>query len=103
MRYAFITNAEAMRQYQIVKNQEKREKVQKEATGSPKVLLTAAEIEELRHAVNITKAAIHPDTLSPIPMVMRITFFLPINIPISMGFLFTAPTMFNTIFWQVIN
>lgn len=38
-----------------------------------------------------------------IPMPMRITFFLPANIPISMGFLLTAPTIFNTVFWQVVN
>lgn len=31
-------------------------------TGSPKVLLTAKEVDELRHATNIVKAAIHPDT-----------------------------------------
>jgi hypothetical protein len=73
------------------------------ATGSPKVLLTAAEIEDLRHATNIVKAAIHPDTQKPIPMPMRITFFLPGNFPINLGFLFAAPTMFNTILWQVIN
>lgn len=103
VRYAFKSNAEVMRQYQIVKKQEAREKAQKEANGSPKVMLTAAEIEELRHAVNITKAAIHPDTLAPIPIPMRMTFFLPGNIPISMGFLFSAPTMYNTILWQVIN
>ena len=56
------------------------------ATGSPKVLLTAAEIEDLRHATNIVKAAIHPDTQKPIPMPMRITFFLPGNFPINLGY-----------------
>ena len=103
VRYAFVTNSEVMRNYELVKKQEAREESALAATGSTKVLLTAAEIEELRHATNIVKAAIHPDTQKPIPMPMRITFFLPGNIPISMGFLFAAPTMFNTILWQVIN
>ena len=99
VRYAFVSNNEVVRYYNIFKNQQAREKAQIESTGSPKVLLSSAEIEELRHAVNITKAAIHPDTQAPIPMPMRITFFLPGNIFISMGFLFSAPTMFNTVFW----
>jgi len=73
------------------------------ATGSPKILLEASEIEELRHATNIVKAAIHPDTQKPIPMPMRITFFIPANLPISLGMIFSAPTMFNTILWQTIN
>ena len=103
VRYAFVRNAEVMRYYEIMKAQEAREEKAMAATGSPKVLLTAAEIEELRHATNIVKAAIHPDTQKPIPMPMRITFFLPGNFPINLGFLFAAPTMFNTIFWQVIN
>lgn len=53
--------------------------------------------------MNITKAAIHPDTEKPIPIPMRISFFLPGNIPIGMGFMFSAPTMFNTVFWHVVN
>ena len=66
-------------------------------------MLSAEEIEELRHAINITKAAIHPDTGKPIPMPMRITFFIPGNIPISMGFMFAPPTIFHTFLWQTIN
>ena len=34
---------------------------------------------------------------------MRITFFIPGNIPISMGMIFSAPTMFNTILFQIVN
>lgn len=74
-----------------------------EKTGSPKVMLTPEEIETLRHAVNITKAAIHPDTQQPIPMVMRMTFFLPGNLPISIGMIFGPATILSTIFWQIMN
>ena len=35
--------------------------------------------------------------------VFRFSSFLPVNIPISFGFIFAAPTPFNTIFWQWIN
>jgi hypothetical protein len=68
-------------------------------TGKPHVMLSPEQVEELRHARNIVNCSIHPDTGKPIPMVMRYTFFLPSNIPISVGFLFAAPTMFNTVFW----
>jgi hypothetical protein len=97
IRYAFVTNNRVIEHYEKVKRQEARELKQMKDTGSPKVMLSAAEIEELRHAVNIVKSAIHPDTQKPIPIPMRITFFIPGNIPISMGMIFSAPTMFNTL------
>jgi hypothetical protein len=34
---------------------------------------------------------------------MRVSSFLPANIPIAFGFIIAAPTPFNTIFWQWIN
>lgn len=34
---------------------------------------------------------------------MRITFYVPGNFPITMGMIFCRPTMFNTLFWQVMN
>ena len=47
--------------------------------------------------------AIHPDTGKMIPWALRFSSFLPMNIPISFGFIFAAPTPFNTIFWQWLN
>lgn len=82
-----------------MKAQKAKEAEAKKSSGKPHVLLSAEEIEALRHARNVVSAAIHPDTGNVIPMPMRITFFLPANIPISMGFLFSAPTIFNTILW----
>ena len=61
-RYCLTSNKEVMRQYAIVNQQIAREQEAFEKTGSRKVLLTADEIKTLRHAANITKAAIHPDT-----------------------------------------
>ena len=102
-RYAFKSNDEVMRNYKLVKEQRQRESVALEKTGKPHVLLPQKEIDALRHAINITKAAVHPDTEEPIPIPMRITFYVPGNFPITMGMIFCRPTIFNTLFWQVMN
>ena len=102
-RYCFLTNYQVEQYYQIYKDQQAREQAALEQTGSSKVLLTKAQIEELRHAENVTKGAIHPDTGKPIPMFMRITFFLPANMVIVAGMLLAKPTIFNTLLWQTIN
>ena len=47
--------------------------------------------------------AVHPDTGEFLNWMFRFSSFLPMNIPISFGFIFAAPTPFNTIFWQWIN
>ena len=65
--------------------------------------MTQAEIDEIRVAETVTSTAIHPDTGEILPWVFRFSSFLPVNIPISFGFIFTRPTPFNTIFWQWIN
>lgn len=103
IRYAFKSNQEVKRQYEIVKAQEAREKLQLEKTGSPKVDLSSDEVETLRHAVNISKAAIHPDTEEPIAMPLRMTFFMPANVPITMGMIFAPPTIGYTMFFQILN
>jgi len=103
VRYAFKTDSEVLRQQALVTAQKEREAKAMQETGSPKVMLTEEEIEELRHALNITKAAIHPDTNMPIPIPLRMTFFVPSNIPIAMGMVFSPPTVFYTVFWQIIN
>ena len=65
--------------------------------GKPHVLLSAEEIKTLNHARNVVAAAVHPDTGNVIPIPMRVTFYLPGNMPSSTGFVFAAPTLFNTI------
>lgn len=49
------------------------------------------------------QGTVHPDTNQPLPWTMRITSFLPANIPINMGFILSAPTLRNVMFWQVFN
>jgi hypothetical protein len=34
---------------------------------------------------------------------MRLSSFIPVNIPIAFGMVMTAPTPFNTILWQWVN
>lgn len=98
-RYSFLTNKQVERYYKTYTDQKAREQSALEQTGSSKILLTKAEIEELRHAENVTKGSIHPDTGKPIHMFMRITFFLPANIVIVAGMLLAKPTIFNTLLW----
>lgn len=66
-------------------------------------MLTKQQIYDLRVAETVVSTAIHPDTGKMIPWALRFSSFLPMNLPISFGFIFTAPTPFNTIFWQWIN
>lgn len=47
--------------------------------------------------------AVHPDTGDLIPWGMRLSSFIPMNLPISFGMVVVAPTPFNTIFWQWAN
>ena len=61
------------------------------------------QIGKVRRAQNIVSCAVHPDTNENIAWPYRFSSFLPMNTPIAFGMLFTAPTPFNTIFWQWIN
>ena len=38
-----------------------------------------------------------------VPAIFRMSAFLPMNTPIVVGMLLSAPTMRNTIFWQLYN
>jgi sideroflexin-5 len=51
----------------------------------------------------VISTAVHPDTGEYIPWLFRFSSFLPTNMPIAFGMIFTAPTPFNTIFWQWFN
>ena len=65
--------------------------------------MSAEAVREVRRAQCIVSTAVHPDTKEFIPWAMRFSSFIPMNIPIAFGFLFTAPTPFNTIFFQWLN
>lgn len=96
---AFHTNSQIKAMQELLKKQKEREEAQMARTGSPKVCMTAEEIAEVRRCQSIVSTAVHPDTGEFIPWALRFSSFLPMNIPISFGFLFAAPTPFNTIFF----
>ena len=66
-------------------------------------MLTKEEIKEIRTAQTVVSTSIHPDTGKFIPWVMRLSSFVPVNIPIAFGMVITAPTPFNTILFQWLN
>jgi len=66
-------------------------------------LTSKKEIKKLRAAETVISTAIHPDTGKFIPWPMRMSSFIPLNMPILFGLIIAAPTLFNTIFWQWIN
>ena len=66
-------------------------------------MLSEAEIKSLRIAETCVLTSIHPDTGKIISWPMRLSSFVPINMPIAFGMIITAPTPFNTILWQWIN
>ncbi len=97
------TNAKVREMQKMIKEQEEYEKDIFEKTGERKTLTQLEKIKQLRYAQTVVGSAVHPDTKQFIPRVMRVSSFLPCNIPIVFGFIMAAPTPFNTIFWQWIN
>jgi hypothetical protein len=57
------------------------------------------EVSMLRRAQTVVSTAFHPDTGEFIPWHMRMSSYLPVNLPISYGMIIVAPTPINTIFW----
>jgi hypothetical protein len=66
-------------------------------------MLSETRIQELRKYQRIVDTSIHPDTKEVIPWAMRMSAFIPTNVPIIFGILMTAPTPFNTALWQWVN
>ena len=60
-------------------------------------------IEELRLAQSVISTAVNPDSGKIIFWPMRMSSFLPLNIPINFGLIVSPPSPFNTIFWNWIN
>ena len=86
-----------------IESQKQKEKEILEKTGEGKVQLSRKEIRELRTAETVLSTAIHPDTGEFIPWPMRMSSFIPMNMPITFGLIIAAPTPLNTIFWQWVN
>ena len=97
--HAFYPNSRIILMQEQLKQQKAKEQEQFTRTGKREIEMTKSEIRELRVAETVVSTAVHPDTGKIIPWALRFSSFLPMNLPISFGFIFTAPTPFNTIFW----
>ena len=75
----------------------------RERTGKPHCLHTPQEITDIRDAQNLIAVSLNSDTGEFIPWFMRMSAFIPVQLPISFGMLMTTPTPFNTILWQWVN
>lgn len=59
--------------------------------------------DKLVKADDICSSGVHPDTNQALPWIMRISSFLPMNVPLNVGFILAPPTLVNTVGIHVIN
>ena len=52
---------------------------------------------------DVCQAAVHPDTNKPLPWIMRISSFMPMNVPLNVGFILMPPTFVNTVGVHIVN
>ena len=102
-KYAFKTVGQIEAMQKLLTDQKAKEKEQFDRTGSYKLMMSQEEKQALIDADNVVTSAVHPDTNKPLPWIMRISSFMPMNIPLNVGFILAPPTMFNTVFVQVVN
>ncbi len=67
--------------------------------GHKEIMMSESDIKNLRIAETVVSTAIHPDNGEIISWPLRLSSFVPINMPIAFGMIITAPTPFNTILW----
>ena len=53
-----------------------------------KIYMTPEEIEEIRYASRVVGSAVHPDTNEIIPFYMKMSGFVPFNMPLVFAVLF---------------
>lgn len=70
--------------------------------GGP-FMLTEEQIHVINRARIVTGAAIHPDTGTLISWPFRMSSFLFLGVPLTVGLTMAPPTTFNTFFWQWLN
>ena len=65
--------------------------------------LTDEQIKVIRRAQIVTGASVHPDTGNIIPWYQRMSSFVFLQVPLSVGLTMAPPTVLNTIFWHWLN
>ena len=74
----------------------------KEANGTPQTY-TRTQYNDLLYKKRVQLSSIHPDTGELVPWYARTSAFVTTNVPIIAAMSLSAPTPFNTIFWQWFN
>jgi sideroflexin-5 len=75
----------------------------RKAAGSLCLEMTEVEIKELRKAHSIYKAVIHPDSKKAVPMIFRMNWFVPANLPIVFAMICIPQTPVNLMIGQWLN
>jgi hypothetical protein len=102
-RLIFKTNNQIKEMQALLEKVKKEEAEAREKTGKPHCLRSQQEITDIRDAQNLIAVSVNSDTGEFIPWFMRMSAFIPVQLPISFGMLMTSPTPFNTILWQWVN
>ena len=100
---AFQSNEKIRYFQQLIQHQKDREAYYFQITGSKKMMMERAKVEELRLAQSVISTSVNPESGKIIFWTMRMSSFLPLNIPINFGLIVTPPSPFNTILWNWIN
>lgn len=96
-KYAFKTVGQIEAMQKLMADQKARELENFKKTGSYKMMMSAEEKQSLIDADNVITSAVHPDTNKALPWIMRISSFMPMNVPLNIGFILAPPTIFNTV------
>jgi hypothetical protein len=68
-----------------------------------KFMLSDEQIHVIKRAKIVTGASIHPDTGTLISWPFRMSSFLYMGVPLTVGLTMTPPTTFSTFLWQWLN
>lgn len=66
-------------------------------------MLTQQEIDDYKYKKYVLAASINPDNEETVMWPARVSSFIPTNYMIIAPMLLSAPTIFNTVFWQWVN
>ncbi len=82
---------------------EKMDDFNKRKAQDGSIEMTDQEIADLRKASRIYANVYHPDTKEKVLAPFRMSWFVPVNMPIIFGMLCMPQTLFNVIFFQWVN
>ena len=97
--HAFYSNRRIKEFQLLIKVQKRDEERYFKMTGTRKMIVPKEKVRLIRIAKTVISTAVNPDSGKNIFWSMRMSSFLPFNLPISFGLIITPPTPFNTILW----